>query len=215
MVSQSAYPPSASKGVVVEPLDGTAPYHITKQGNGLLRGLLVEAAHTAVRGDAELGRCCRRLAMKRNRSPWRWRKLAVRLWWMWVFADSDTENYASPVRMQSKPDRAPGVKSILATVNGRSASLEGRGSLKRKSWSRTMGSNTWLVGPVLTERLSRRALVGNSKSNSNSTNKNTGEEERQKQPQPHPFAEVCLTTPIWLYKVHGGPRGLEQSLPKN
>ena len=29
--------------------------HITKQGNVLLRGLLVEAAHSAVAGDAELG----------------------------------------------------------------------------------------------------------------------------------------------------------------
>lgn len=61
--------------------------HITKQGNALLRGLLVEAAHSAVRGDAELGRCYRRLAMKKNRSVAAVavaRKLAVRLWWMWL-----------------------------------------------------------------------------------------------------------------------------------
>jgi transposase len=40
-----------------------------------------------VRGDAELGRCYRRLAMKKNRSlaiVAVARKLAVRLWWMWV-----------------------------------------------------------------------------------------------------------------------------------
>lgn len=61
--------------------------HITKQGNALLRGLLVEAAHTAVRSDPELGRGYRRLAMKKNRSiaiVAVARKLAVRLWWMWI-----------------------------------------------------------------------------------------------------------------------------------
>lgn len=61
--------------------------HITKQGHALVRCLLVEAAHSAVRGDAELGRCYRRLAMKKNRSiavVAVARKLAVRLWWMWI-----------------------------------------------------------------------------------------------------------------------------------
>jgi transposase len=61
--------------------------HISKQGNALLRGLLVEAAHVAVRYEAELGRCYRRLAMKKNRSIAAVavaRKLAVRLWWMWI-----------------------------------------------------------------------------------------------------------------------------------
>lgn len=61
--------------------------HISKQGNALLRGLLVEAAHVAVRHDAELGRYYRRLAMKKNRAIAAVavaRKLAVRLWWMWV-----------------------------------------------------------------------------------------------------------------------------------
>lgn len=60
--------------------------HISKQGNALLRGLLVEAAHSAVRLEPELGRCYRRLAMRKNRSIAAVavaRKLAVRLWWMW------------------------------------------------------------------------------------------------------------------------------------
>lgn len=60
--------------------------HISKQGNALLRGLLVEAAHSAVQRVAELGRGYRRLAMKKNRSLAAVavaRKLAVRLWWMW------------------------------------------------------------------------------------------------------------------------------------
>lgn len=61
--------------------------HISKQGNALLRGLLVEAAHIAVRYETELGRYYRRLAMKKNRSIAAVavaRKLAVRLWWMWI-----------------------------------------------------------------------------------------------------------------------------------
>jgi transposase len=60
--------------------------HISKQGNGLLRGLLVEAAHSAAQHDPKLGRCYRRLANKKNRAIAAVavaRKLAVRLWWMW------------------------------------------------------------------------------------------------------------------------------------
>jgi len=51
-----------------------------------LRGLLTEAAHTAVRFDADWRRQYVRLAMKKNRSIAAVaiaRKLAVRLWWMW------------------------------------------------------------------------------------------------------------------------------------
>ena len=60
--------------------------HLTKQGNALLRGLLVEAAHSAAEREPELKRCYRRLAMRKNRSIAAVavaRKLAVRLWWMW------------------------------------------------------------------------------------------------------------------------------------
>jgi transposase len=60
--------------------------HITKQGNSLLRGLLTEAAHTAVRYDPQWKRKYLRLAMKKNRSIAAVavaRCLAVRLWWMW------------------------------------------------------------------------------------------------------------------------------------
>ena len=60
--------------------------HISKQGNAVLRGLLVEAAHIAVRYDADWRRHYVRLAMKKNRSIAAVaiaRKLAVRLWWMW------------------------------------------------------------------------------------------------------------------------------------
>jgi transposase len=60
--------------------------HISKQGNALLRGLLVEAAHSAARQDPELRRCYGRLGMKKNRAIAAVavaRKLAIRLWWMW------------------------------------------------------------------------------------------------------------------------------------
>jgi transposase len=60
--------------------------HITKQGNSLLRGLLVEAAHVAARHEPEWKRKYVRLSMKKNRSIAAValaRCLAVRLWWMW------------------------------------------------------------------------------------------------------------------------------------
>jgi len=61
--------------------------HLSKQGNALLRGLLVEAAHIAVRHDRRWKREYVRLAMRKNRSiaiVAVARKLAVRLWWMWI-----------------------------------------------------------------------------------------------------------------------------------
>jgi transposase len=60
--------------------------HITKQGNTMLRSLLVEAAHVASRYDEQWRRKFVRLAMKKNRSIAAVavaRNLAVRLWWMW------------------------------------------------------------------------------------------------------------------------------------
>ena len=59
--------------------------HISKQGNAFLRFLLVEAGQSAARGDAELGRFYRRLAMRRHRALAKVavaRKLAVRLYLM-------------------------------------------------------------------------------------------------------------------------------------
>jgi len=77
--------------------------HISKQGNALLRGLLVGAAHVAVRWEPEWRRQYVRLAMKKNRSiaaVAMARKLAVRLWWLWK-SDSPAGRSAGPVRMQS------------------------------------------------------------------------------------------------------------------
>jgi transposase len=61
--------------------------HISKQGNALMRFLLVEAAQqAAVRFDPEWRRQFLHLAMRRERSIAKVamaRKLAVRLYWMW------------------------------------------------------------------------------------------------------------------------------------
>jgi len=59
--------------------------HISKQGNPFLRGLLVEAAQSAVRQDAEMRRAYQRLAQRKCRALAKVamaRKLAVRLYWM-------------------------------------------------------------------------------------------------------------------------------------
>src|SRR5271157_3943949 len=58
---------------------------LSKQGNALLRFLLVEAAHHARRGDAELRRCYSRLLHRPASGVAKVaiaRKLAVRLYWM-------------------------------------------------------------------------------------------------------------------------------------
>ena len=60
--------------------------HISKQGNSLLRFLLVEAAQAAARSNPEWRRRYLHLAMRRNKSIAKvamGRKLGVRLYWMW------------------------------------------------------------------------------------------------------------------------------------
>jgi transposase len=60
--------------------------HITKQGNSLLRFLLVEAAQVTVRSDPEWRGKYFHLAMRRGRKIAKVamaRRLAVRLYWMW------------------------------------------------------------------------------------------------------------------------------------
>src|SRR5712691_5266267 len=60
--------------------------HITKQGNSLLRFLLVEAAQVTVRRDPEWRSKFFHLAMRRGRKIAKVamaRKLAVRMYWMW------------------------------------------------------------------------------------------------------------------------------------
>ena len=60
-------------------------YSISKQGNPMMRWLLVEAAQTAVRFDPELQRLYQRLKFRRGASVAKVavaRKLAVKLYWM-------------------------------------------------------------------------------------------------------------------------------------
>lgn len=78
---------------------------ITKQGNSLLRWLLVEAGHTAARGDPELGRLYRRLKIRRASGTAKVavaRRLAVRLYWML----RQHLNYTQLVRLSGSPSSA-------------------------------------------------------------------------------------------------------------
>ena len=72
---------------------------ISKQGNPMMRSLLVEAGHTAARFDPQLGRVYQRLKFRRGASVAKVavaRKLAVRMYWML----RSTADYAQLVRMQ-------------------------------------------------------------------------------------------------------------------
>jgi transposase len=75
---------------------------ISKQGNPLLRTLLVEAGQSAARWDPELRRAYQRLCHKKQHTGigkvMVARKLAVRLYWMW----KSQQPYAS-ARMQGSP----------------------------------------------------------------------------------------------------------------
>jgi transposase len=75
---------------------------ISKQGNPMMRSLLVEAGHTAARFDPQLKRVYQRLKFRRGASVAKVavaRKLAVRMYWML----RDTADYAQLVRMQGSP----------------------------------------------------------------------------------------------------------------
>jgi transposase len=74
---------------------------ISKQGNPLLRSLLVEAGQSAARGDEWLGRAYQRLKHKKHSGVAKVmvaRKLAVRLYWMWR-----TQQPYAATRMQGSP----------------------------------------------------------------------------------------------------------------
>jgi len=71
---------------------------ISKQGNPMLRSLLVEAGQSVVRKDTELRRAYQRLKQKKHSAVAKVmvaRKLAVRLYWMWK-----TQQPYSATRMQ-------------------------------------------------------------------------------------------------------------------
>jgi len=75
---------------------------ISKQGNPMLRSLLVEAGHSAARLDAELHKDYQRLKLRRGSGVAKVaiaRKLAVRMYWML----RQQASYAQLVRMQASP----------------------------------------------------------------------------------------------------------------
>jgi transposase len=78
---------------------------ISKQGNSMMRWLLVEAAQTAARFDPELRRAYQRLKFRRVSGVAKVaiaRRLAVRLYWML----RARRNYAQLVRMSGSPSSA-------------------------------------------------------------------------------------------------------------
>lgn len=81
--------------------------HISKQGNRMMRWLLVEAAWMAVRKDPELQRVYRRLAFRRGRKIAAVavaRKLAVKLYWrLRAFEEKNAPQALAP--MQGRSDR--------------------------------------------------------------------------------------------------------------
>src|SRR5258706_4377637 len=75
---------------------------ISKQGNPMMRSLLVEAGHTAARLDSELRQVYQRLKIRRGSGVAKVaiaRKLAVRMYWML----RSPASYAQLVRMQGSP----------------------------------------------------------------------------------------------------------------
>jgi transposase len=86
---------------------------ISKQGNPMMRSLLVEAGHTAARLDGELRQDYQRLKLRRGGGVAKIaiaRKLAVRMYWML----RSQASYAQLVRMQGSP---------RGTLVGRTTSL--------------------------------------------------------------------------------------------
>jgi transposase len=82
--------------------------HITKQGNSLLRFLLVEAAQVTVRSLSDWRTQYFRMVMRRGRKTAKVamaRRLAIRLYWMWR-QNLDYQQSTSSVRTQESPEIA-------------------------------------------------------------------------------------------------------------
>ena len=82
--------------------------HISKQGNSLLRFLLVEAAQVTVRLEPEWRRRFLHLAIRRERRIAKVamaRKLAVQLFWMWR-KEWDYQQLCSSVRTRGSSEPA-------------------------------------------------------------------------------------------------------------
>jgi hypothetical protein len=102
--------------------------HISKQGNWLLRFLLIEATHNTVRLDPDWRRHFLHLAMRRGRSIAQVmvaRKLAVRLFWMWRkgWTYQQVLKFGSHVE---QPELHHGVKQITELSDWASAPFQRR-----------------------------------------------------------------------------------------
>jgi transposase len=86
--------------------------HISKQGNALLRFLLVQAAQAAIRHDVDWRRQFLHLAMRRERRIAKVamaRKLAVHLYWMWR-KGWDYQQFTKFGSHAGKPEHSRGVR---------------------------------------------------------------------------------------------------------
>jgi transposase len=96
---------------------------ISKQGNSFLRLLLIQGAQTAVRGDEELGRQYRRLAVRKNKSIAKVmvaRKLAVRMFWML----KTKQSYPELVRMRGSSSHSVMEKTVSLSEHPASPSVK-------------------------------------------------------------------------------------------
>ena len=101
--------------------------HITKQGNSLLRFLLVEAAQVTVRSDQEWRSRYFHLAMRRGRKIAKVamaRRLAVRLYWMWR-KGWDYERLTKFGSHAGQPGHRDGVQQNAELLSGYPAPLHG------------------------------------------------------------------------------------------
>ena len=107
--------------------------HISKQGNLMLRWLLVEAGQSASQHDPELRRRYQRLKFRRGANVAKVamaRRLAVLLYWKLRQA----RRRPSPVRTPGSPARTLVDARSIDFVIGRLASPPEAGRLKKESW---------------------------------------------------------------------------------
>lgn len=101
---------------------------ISKQGSSFMRMLLIQGAQTAVRGDEELARQYRRLAIKKNKGIAKVmvaRKLAVRLFWML----KTNKRYPELVRMRGSSSHPVVATTETDRLSERPASRSGRSTI--------------------------------------------------------------------------------------
>ena len=105
---------------------------ISKQGNPMLRSLLVEAGQSAARSVPELKRAYQRLKHRKHSGVAKVmvaRKLAVRLYWMWK-----TQQPYAAARTQGSPSH-PWSQVKTGHLSGHPASRKSLGVRRQESWS--------------------------------------------------------------------------------